>query len=186
MLSAFHLIRKINCMATILPEPVGKRATKLHSVKIDMTPMVDLGFLLITFFIFTTSLSQPTVTKLVMPKESHQTGEVYEKTLLTAILDKDKLIVYEGAFEKALALHRVQTTTYDVQSGLGKIIRQKQQSLQADGLKEDLLVAIKPLPGSSYQNVVQALDEMLINGVKRYAIIGVSAEEKQHIAAGQQ
>src|ERR1044071_158472 len=90
-------------MATIIPQPIGKSKTPLHAVKIDMTPMVDLGFLLITFFIFTTSLMEPTVTKLAMPKESKDTATLFEKTLLTMLVDKDNAYVYEGSWEKARA-----------------------------------------------------------------------------------
>ena len=143
-----------------------------------MTPMVDLGFLLITFFIFTTALMRPTITKLVMPAEGPPV-DVPEKTLLTAILDKDKVLVYEGSLDKALAAGRLIHTDYNVQTGLGNFIRQKQKSLQASGQTNELMVAIKPLPTASYQEVINALDEMLINNVKRYGLINLSPEEKK-------
>src|SRR5687767_9144303 len=165
-------------MADILPLPVNSKK-KTHSVKIDMTPMVDLGFLLITFFIFTTSLTQPTVTKLIMPQKNG-THEVYDKTLLTAILDKDRVIVYEGDFVKALQANRVAVTDYNLQSGLGWYIRQKQKVLQGTNQQEELMIAIKPLASSSYQQVLTALDEMKINNVSRYGIMELSPEERAY------
>ena len=48
----------------------SKKYSKRTSVKVDLTPMVDLGFLLITFFIFTSVILQPTLTKLLLPKDS--------------------------------------------------------------------------------------------------------------------
>jgi biopolymer transport protein ExbD len=165
-------------MATIIDLPLGRLKAKKHSIKVDMTPMVDLGFLLITFFIFTTALMRPTVTKLLMPVEGPPV-DVPEKTLLTAILDKDKVLVYEGALDKALAAGRLIHTDYNVQTGLGDFIRQKQKSLQASGQTNELMVAIKPLPTASYQQVINALDEMLINNVKRYGLINLSPEEKK-------
>ena len=171
-------------MATIIPQPLGKSKAGLHSVKIDMTPMVDLGFLLITFFIFTTSLTQPKITKLNMPKaDSGGVTNVYEKTLLTAVLDKDKILVYEGDFQKALAQNRLLQTDYDVKSGFGKFVRQKQKSLQAINRKDELMVVLKPLPSASYQAVINALDEMLINGVSRYSVVDASANEKAYLSS---
>lgn len=182
----FHLYKKINRMATLIPQQTGKSNAKFHAVKIDMTPMVDLGFLLITFFIFTTSLTQPTVTKLTMPKaDTDIIQDVYEKTLLTAVLEKDKAFVYEGDFKKAAAANAVTQTDYNVRTGLGDVVRQKQKSLQGEGLKDDLLVVIKPLPSASYQDLMNALDEMLINGVSRYSVVDASAGEKAYTASKQ-
>ena len=146
-----------------------------------MTPMVDLGFLLITFFIFTTSLMEPTVTKLIMPKEESTPMPVPKNNLLTALLDKDKVYVYEGAWEEAQAKNKLIQASYDVRTGLGSFIRQKQQSLAAMSQKEELMVVIKPLPSASYQNVIDALDEMLINNVKRYVVIDASEEEQTFV-----
>lgn len=171
-------------MATIIPQQIGKATAKLHSVKMDMTPMVDLGFLLITFFTFTTSLTQPTVTKLTMPKAAidEPPAPVYERTLLTAILDKNKAIVYEGDYKKAAAANAFTQTDYNVKTGLGNLIRQKQKRLESEGLKDDLLVVIKPTPSASYEAMMNALDEMLINGVSRYSVVDASAAEKEYMA----
>lgn len=140
-----------------------------------MTPMVDLGFLLITFFIFTATLSQPSVTRLIMPKNGSGTPVPQSKTL-TLLLDKDKAFAYEGFWQEAFSHRQIVTTNYDVQTGMGSRIRQKQKALAS---KDEVIVLIKPLPSSSYQNIIAALDEMQINGVKKYAFVDATAEEKQ-------
>lgn len=166
-------------MASIIPQPINSSKQKLHPVKIDMTPMVDLGFLLITFFIFTTSMMSPHVAKLTMPKESKGVQEVQKKTLLTAILDKEKVTVYEGSWEDATASNTLHKTNYNTKTGFGSYVRKKQEKLGDE--KENMMVLIKPSPTSSYQELLNALDEMTINGVKRYAIVDASEGEKSFI-----
>src|SRR5215217_263277 len=108
-----------------LQPTIGKTKRKVHpDVKVDMTPMVDLGFLLITFFIFTTTLTQPNVTKLLMPKESDVPMPVPESTLLTALVDKDKIIIYEGDLKKAIAGSNIVQTNYNMKTGMGYFVRQ--------------------------------------------------------------
>jgi biopolymer transport protein ExbD len=161
-------------MTVIAPQPTAISRRQSPVPKIDMTPMVDLGFLLITFFIFTTTLSEPGITKLIVPKEGDSTA-VARCNALTLLLDNEKVYAYEGLLEEALRQNRIMATDYNLQTGMGNSIRQKQKSLPA---KEDLVVLIKPLATSLYQNVIAALDEMTLNGVKKYAFVNASEEEK--------
>jgi biopolymer transport protein ExbD len=83
--------------------PGVKKAKKL-STRVDMTPMVDLGFLLITFFVFTATMSTPTTLDLNMPKDikdpKDQT-EVKESGVLTIMLGKNNHIYYyEGKLKE--------------------------------------------------------------------------------------
>lgn len=151
-------------------------------MKIDMTPMVDLGFLLITFFIFTTTLAHPTVTRLVMPADGPP-SDVKASKSMTALLDDGRVWIYEGRWEDAVAQGSVTQTDYNVHKGLGNAIRQKQKDLGAAGAKVDMVLLIKPLPTASYAAVVAALDEVSINNVKRYAVVDASVEEKGYVVA---
>lgn len=166
-------------MAAILSSPLSKAGRKFHSVRIDMTPMVDLGFLLITFFIFTTSMMEPNVTKLIMPTDGPGTP-VSPNKIITALVDNNKLLLYEGSFDEASAGNKLVKTDFNVKTGFGHFIRQKQRALDAKGQKEDLVIAIKPLTSASYGDVMNALDEMKINNVQRYAIVDISQEEKNY------
>lgn len=139
--------------------------------------MVDLGFLLITFFIFTTSLAEPVVTKLNMPAAGPETP-VSENKSLTVILDSDRVYAYEGKWEDALRSGSITQTNYHVREGIGKLIRQKQLRLKNSN---DLVLIIKPLKTARYSNVIDLLDEALINGVTRHALVEVSKEEEMTV-----
>ena len=78
----------------------GVKKAKKMSTKVDMTPMVDLGFLLITFFIFTTTMAQPTAMNLFMPKDvdkPEDQNKVKESGAFTILLGKQDIVYfYEG------------------------------------------------------------------------------------------
>ena len=160
---------------------------KKKVLKIDMTPMVDLGFLLITFFVFTTTISTPTVTDLFMPKEETVDPQKLPKSLaLTVLLDDDnRIYYYHGDLEEALKTNEIFETGYSTYEGLGKIIRQKQKDIDASGKfnegRKGLMLVIKPTSSSVYKNVIDALDEVMINDVKKYAIVEPADEEINYI-----
>ncbi len=158
--------------------------TKKQLLRIDMTPMVDLGFLLITFFVFTTTISTPMVTDLYMPKDDSITNPtpLPESLALTFLLDdNNKILYYHGDFANAIKTNKIFETGYSTTLGAGKIIRQKQKQIDASGKFPDgrkgLILLIKPTSKSSYKNVVDALDEAVINDVKKYAVLEPTADE---------
>lgn len=154
---------------------------KKYALRIDMTPMVDLGFILITFFVISVQLTKPASVKLYMPKEAGTPTTLGESDALTVLLDNDRIYYYEGDWNKASAQNKIYSTSYDVKDGLGQVIREKQKWLDMYNKKEGrsgLMLLVKPSSGASYQNVIDALDEAVINGVKKYTILKIDAEEK--------
>jgi biopolymer transport protein ExbD len=150
----------------------GVKKSKKLSTRVDLTPMVDLGFLLITFFIFTTTMSQPTAMKLFLPKDTEKPEEqnkVKASGALTLLLGKDDQIYYYAG-ELAPDASNFKTTNF---KGVRDIILDKKKSTNPS----DFVVVIKPDKESTYKNVVNALDEMTINDVKRYAMVDISDVE---------
>ncbi len=163
----------------------GVHRLKKYSLRTDMTPMVDLGFLLITFFVFTAEMSKPAVTKLVMPAEGTQTT-LGESDALTVMLEKNNVVYYyHGDPGKAFAEGKIYATGFAVDKGIGNIIREKQKLLAANPAsregKDGLMLLIKPGEEASYQNVVDMLDEAMINNVKEYAILKPEKEEVDYL-----
>ena len=160
---------------------INSPKTNRQRIHVDMTPMVDLGFLLITFFIFTTHMADPTVMKLMMPKDDGESTSVKCSASLTLLLDQHGRIGwYECSNDKPSELH---FTSLDAKNGLREIIIQKQKSV-AQILRDakDLTVIIKPMDGADYRSIVDVLDEMTINGVTRYAIVEPEASDLKLLA----
>jgi biopolymer transport protein ExbD len=181
--------------------PGVKKAKKL-STRVDMTPMVDLGFLLITFFIFTATMNEPSTMPLNMPKDTDKEDEqtkTKQSGALTVMLGKDdKIYYYEG--ELAPDGSNFKQTTF---KGIRDEIISKKKSVMAayrtdpaceekmkkeskpvsDCRQQDFFVVIKPDEESTYKNAVDMLDEMLINDVHRYALMKISDTEKQLVKA---
>lgn len=154
----------------------GVRRSKKLSTKVDLTPMVDLGFLLITFFVFTTSITKPTAMKLTLPgdpgKDSAITAE--GKTLTILLGAKNLIYYYEG---KKIAYMQVSNFSSD---GLREVIRNKKHQVKMKyGDGNETVVLIKPTAEASYSNVVDALDEMQINNIGRYVLMDANPEESE-------
>jgi len=162
----------------------GVRQLLKHELKIDMTPMVDLGFLLISFFVITAELSKPRVALLNMPKDG-DSSNIANSLALTILIGKDRLFYYHGDWPGAIKTNQVIETSFSYSDGLGRVIRDKQKLL--DKLKHDqdgrkgLMLLIKPGDESTYENVVNVLDEIIINAVKKYAIVKPTTGEIQFI-----
>ncbi len=152
----------------------GVKKAKKASTRVDLTPMVDLGFLLITFFIFTTTISQPTTMKLNLPKDTDKPEEqnkLKESGALTLLLGKnDNVYYYEGILDP---------TASNLKNTTMKKIRDEILSKKRSTPPDDLMVVIKPGNESTYKDVVNALDEMTINDIKRYALVDISEVETQ-------
>jgi biopolymer transport protein ExbD len=174
-------------MATLNESPLparrkaGVRPLRKHSLKTDMTPMVDLGFLLISFFIFTTQMNKPVVTDLNMPHDGPPITLGMSNALTVLLGDDHGIYYYEGEMKPALSAGKIIRSNFDVSHGIGQVMRDKQQSLErmnkGNEGKEGMMVLIKPMKGANYDDVMKVLDEILINEVKKYALIKPEAEE---------
>lgn len=154
----------------------GKRLNK-KSTKVDLTPMVDLGFLLITFFVFTTTMAKPRAMGLVSPKESTKISDVCESCALTIIpAANNQLYYYEGMLQSNTVL---KSTSFN-ENGLRALLFAKQQKVKAArGNSDEMSVIIRPADASTYKNFVDVMDEVNITGVKRYYIDDITPGETQ-------
>ena len=158
----------------------GVSRPKKNNPKTDMTPMVDLGFLLISFFVMTTELSKSRVAPLSMPKEGTETFLANSNALTVLLAGSDNVYYYHGNWQEAVAANKVLKTSLYSSDGLRKVIIEKRQWLDAHDSKEGrngLMMLIKSTEETSYSNVIDVLDETMINDVRKYALVKMEAEE---------
>ncbi len=159
----------------------GKKLNK-KSTRVDLTPMVDLGFLLLTFFVFTTVLSTPTAMHVITPNDKNDTikNVVCETCVLTVMLDKEnKIFYYEGMPENNPAVKVTDFTT----EGIRKILLQKLAAVKlAKGTADDMVLIIKPGDGSAFKNFVDIADEVTINNIRHYFVDEVNDTDKKLMA----
>ncbi len=160
----------------------GNVRRKVHSTRVDMTPMVDLGFLLITFFMLTTTLAKPKTMDMVMPRNDGDSSKLADSKALTIMLGKKNQVAwYEGIGNDPQHPPLVRYASFSTREGIGEVIRAKRRQVIEHSGKNDLMVLIKADDDANYKNVVDLMDELLINNVVRYAIVDITPEEKGYL-----
>jgi len=150
----------------------GRHTLKKMPVRVDLTAMVDLAFLLITFFMLTTVLNKPQMMPVVMPADGPP-GPVPESRTMTICLGKNN----QALFYLGIASHPlVAPTKMRFGKDMAGAIIQMEQRIKKTS-KDGLIVIVKPSDHSIYDNLVSTLDELKITGVPTYAIARISAED---------
>jgi len=176
--------------------PGVKKGKKL-STRVDLTPMVDLGFLLITFFMFTTTLSKPKTMEINMPYKDEQEVEdppkIKNSVALTILLSqKHRVYYYEGMADDPEVPPDVRVTTFKQEKGIRDVIIDKNKKVadlkRRGALNDDdkTTILIKPDTNSTYEDLVSILDEMAINDVKVYAIVDITDVDREFILLTEQ
>jgi len=153
----------------------GKVRSKKASTRVDLTAMVDLAFLLITFFMLTTTLSKPKAMDVTMPDKDEKTKDqkpmAASRSMTILLGSNNKLEWFIGEPGKSQP-----TTDNYGKEGLRKTLVEKGREIQQSTGKF-MFVLIKPSDKSNYKNLVDVLDEMKITNVQSYAIVDILPAE---------
>jgi len=153
----------------------GKVRSKKASTRIDLTAMVDLAFLLITFFILTTTLAKPKAMDVTMPdKEEKNTDQLpvpASRTMTLLLGANNKLEWFVGEPGKSAP-----TPDSYGKNGIRKALIEQGKKIQAESGKY-MIVIIKPSDKANYKNLVDALDEMKITAVQSFAVGDITPAE---------
>lgn len=154
----------------------GKKKRKKMSTRVDLTPMVDLGFLLVTFFMLTTTFSKPQTMEINMPVKADKTEEkqnqdVAESKAMTVILGaNNKVYWYTGLSDNP----QISVTNFSAK-GIRSVLKVKNATIK------DFVVLIKSTDEANYDNLVSIFDEMNIVGIQRFALVDLDPKEKELI-----
>ncbi|MBI3234228.1 MAG: biopolymer transporter ExbD [Bacteroidetes bacterium] len=160
----------------------GKVRGKKLSTRIDMTPMVDLAFLLVTFFMLATSLSKPAAMPVTMPdtkEDPNVKPNVAAKSkVLTLILGKDDKIYY---YRRSLEDNpEVGETTFG-EANIRKVLLEKKTEITNDVVatldRQDPIILVKPMRDSKYKNLVDIFDEFNITELRRFVMVPIDEKD---------
>jgi biopolymer transport protein ExbD len=192
-------------MAEMQVEDKGKKGKKpkqkKHATRVDLTPMVDLGFLLITFFMLTTSMLKPQTMEISVPSkdkvQEDEQNKVKASQAVTVLLGKEnKLFYYFGTQENGVDPELIETDyssegirkmlfqkNFDVNKAVDELKKDKKKMSEEDynkklselrSVKTAPVVMIKAADDANYKNFVDILDEMNISNIARYAIVDIT------------
>ncbi len=179
----------------------GKKRAKKQSTRVDMTPLVDLAFLLLTFFVLTSTFSKPKVLRMIFPEKLDKNDPLVKqpevKDGLTIILTaNNRIFHYSGGLKNET---QIEETDY-TKNGLRKILIERNRPLieQLKVLQEELakvpegdtakknavdrkvkeatnksklVILVKNDKDATYENIIDVMDEFLITQVAKYFIV---------------
>lgn len=177
----------------------SKVRAKKASTHIDMTPMVDLAFLLLTFFMLTTTFSKPKTVEINMPLKDGEPTKV-NNAITVLLSDKDRVFWYFGEFKpgetqlnksdfsdkgiRAVLLDKNSVAHAEVKRLADELAKRqiadstfKRLAVEAKSQKSALMVLIKTDDKAKYRNVIDILDELSISSVGKYAVVDMMKDE---------
>ena len=162
-------------MATLQQHPTKKDGRRpRRQINLDMTPLVDLAFLLLTFFILTRTFQSNYLMEIEMPNKPtspESYAPVPENNVLNLVLAEDRRVYWWLASAPS-----AKTTSY-ADDGLRKLL------LDQFKMNPKLVLLIKPKDDSDYEDLVDTLDEIAIARLPRYFIVDFGQEDEQIIEA---
>lgn len=182
----------------------GKKRAKKNSTRVDMTPMVDLAFLLLTFFVMTSTFSKPKIMSLVYPAKVDDAPDKKQKVFnaITFLLTEDRIYYYEGEFKPGIT--KLDETDFSA-GGVRKLLADKNayvlktkveltqqlakkqitdsiyeaELIKAQASDRGLKVLIKTDMEATCKNFIDLIDELKINDIGVIAPVDLTKDEEE-------
>jgi biopolymer transport protein ExbD len=167
------------------PKAGKKPRARKHTFRLDMTPMVDLAFLLLTFFMLTTTFAKPHVMQLTMPVKpdpANTETPIRQSSAMTVILGSGHQVYYyfglSAPNDPSVPVPTLHTTDFGPK-GIRQALLARSRQQPAP------IVLLKAGPRANYQDMVDALDEMNITDQNKYALTDLTAADRQLLPAAE-
>ena len=145
------------------------RPKRRVGIRIDMTPMVDVAFLLLIFFMVTTVFRTPQALEINLPPDEDVKIEVAESKVLSLwVLGEDKIYWKRGGREVPWA--RTDSKT------LPKVLAPFRDN-------KELVVVIKIDREASFNNMVDIIDELDLASLNRFSLATLTPEERVEVSS---
>jgi biopolymer transport protein ExbD len=132
-----------------------KKKGRRLGIRIDMTPLVDVAFLLLTFFMFTTSMSRPQTMEINLPPDASVKVEIAESNLLTLRINDKGTMFWNTGIESPKKLE---------QADLRKFLKEKSTA------NPKLTVLVKVDRQGKFEMMVNTIDELNLAQIQRFSI----------------
>jgi biopolymer transport protein ExbD len=144
-----------------------KKKTKRLNIRIDMTPMVDVAFLLLTFFMLTTVFSKPQTMEINLPPDEKAEVEVAASNLMTVYVTQDGTIYWHMGDAKDNPLNK---------SNFKEI-----RSVFIERIKSNpkLITLIKVDRDAKYINMVDIMDELNLANITRFTLAKMDQKDRE-------
>jgi biopolymer transport protein ExbD len=145
-----------------------KHAKRRMSVRIDMTPMVDVAFLLLTFFMLTTVMRKQQTMEINLPPNNKTTVDIAQSNLMTVFVDQNDKIFYSEGSDKALT--KIEFS--DLQNFFKSHAKQNSK----------LVILLKFDRKSKYHMMVDVIDQLNVSELNRFSIAPLTDADKTALA----
>ena len=158
--------------------------TRRHRFHLDMTPMVGLAFLLLTFFLLHAGVAKPRVLALTMPviedSDSAFLGMLHPVEEVTIILGSNHQLHYylglNNPLDPSMPVPELRTTDFSSRGIRHMLLARHSQ-------QPEPVILIKPAQGATYKDMIDILDEMNITAQKKYTLVSLTAADRQLLLA---
>jgi biopolymer transport protein ExbD len=153
----------------------NRKRSRANGFHLDMTPMVDLAFLLLTFFMLTTTFTRLQTMELNLPDGNGADTPIPGKNALNIVLDEQDKVYYFFGYPGDDP--QVERTDFSARGIRQLLLQDRVRS------NPNLVVLVKATEKARFKNLVDTLDELKLTETRKYALVDLQEEDRTLLAS---